>query len=890
MSIFLYAMYRVALVVVVVVATALSSGSAISLYDLKTQCVVSRFKDPQCDPTLVMDRVESVVSKGFSFRSGAQIRLYTQALVLLNNLNYYKPYKTDRFVSMMAQESMRLAQITFNVTSEMQRQGAELFRWTVDSLSRYHSFDTNTFMRTFPLFVDFFNTFVLWDNMNMYIFGSIAFQYQHMRQRFEARYDYTATEIIDTAMLQATRIALSHPMYWVPRDMIRETVYVVYVSKLRETERRRFAGLYTVLTATEVMAPLFNHTIGNVTYSVHQSRALDEKLVPAMKKEIDDVYDRFVKFHAELNMTDYRPVPSRVDVFVHESKAQYSRYGPLWSVPTNNGGYTRIDPATMRIQMHVYHQRGTELPLNFGHEIHHTLVYATDDMDSVPLWYAEGTANAYGNRDCFQDDHAFLKQHTKTRLTDIVTADYGSNLLYPMGHVLARFLHSKERELLKRMIESRNYTLDAVALQKRFERFAMDRVEFCNYYEKTTTYKLVENTVQAQYRAELEVGAVFALICSRYIVIEFEDCFFVMTPQRLIKTTRYKTGIDVEYELANNFDTVSQYDYEWFKRGAIKHTLLRTIDALSNGTHESAEVIFDKYLMPREIYEYRSRVFCSGGGDGLRHLIEYTTRTKEFKAIPLFANGADFKRAIGGMLKTIRSCEHLVKPLTVLFDLHDVRLRAITNNISRYEPIVYWADDPGQLRIELDGERNTLMHWAALQDASMYEFSVRKFGESSSYNAKGLTPGMLYAYRLEYQRLFGYVSPYCFSYRLPSTMKPAPTTTVAPPASATDFRLIINNSTTGSTASTGGTSSTAASTGETSSTTGFVTVVVTSKPSAGQSNKFSFSNIIIYLCIIGVLLLCLFGSIISLVVLAYNKRNNNNNGPKGNYNYIRTIQ
>nr|QHN73966.1 hypothetical protein [Spodoptera litura nucleopolyhedrovirus] len=897
--------------VVVVVAVVVSAVAAVtiaenvdSIHRFKNACVQAKFKSAECRPDVVYKRVRNVADAGFDFRRVDHIKLYTQTLVLLNNLNYYSPYKTDVFIGMMASNCRSLSYLVATnstLSLDVQRESSELFRWTSDSLVRYHSFDPDVFLRTFVDFQNFYNTFVLWNNHDTYILGILLLHYQRLRGRFATTTTMPnektlVVDRIDVAAAQIIRIAIEHPLFMVDSKFIKETAYVVYVSKMdTSTPPALFDGLYSNVTKMEVMVDLFNVTVadGNLTYNVRHSRNVAGAGVDLMKNEIKAVYGRFIKAYSFLG--EYGPNGRKhVDVFVHATKEQYKRYGPMWSIPTNNGGYTFMDRSTGRIQMHVYYDERAVLPRNFGHETFHTIMYAIDDdeIESMPDWYVEGAANAYGHEDCFDEDQTFMKQNVRSvKIREIVEATYDSDILYPMGHALVRFLRDQRRSTLKRMIESRDYKIsvrDAIEMQTRFEHFVLDRVEFCDYKirqrHELINRERMEN-VQRRYLDELRSGGDMSVfddtVCPDYVLVEFDDCFFLLTPKGLIKVLRphYNSPmIDVDDELIryrsdNRSYSVSRYDFDWFKKGAIKYGFKIAVSTANvTDSIESIDTIVAKYLMSDMIYDYRAISVTCRYGNGSDALIRYASKTKEYATIVTAVskgNGGDsgggggggvkdFEMIVNNLFETLKACRIMLMPVVVSrLDVNTTVYR-IAKNISAGARISYWADDESELVTPIDKQGDTLMHWAALHDTILYEYSVNWFGESKVARVKngdGHTASELHERRVAYNDRFGLRigGRYCFTF--------LPTNNISTKVSYTKNYTTTTTTTTTTDNYNSISRSSISSISSTTTTTFNITL---------KDNEIKhFHKTFIFLYIIGTLLLLLFSFTIGLCLIMY---------------------
>ncbi|AXU41566.1 ORF120 [Alphabaculovirus altermyunipunctae] len=885
-----------------------------TLSDLKNYCINDRFRDGYvCEQSIVFDRSMAALRNFTDFKQPAQIRLYVTSLVLLNNLNFYKPFKTAEFIESMVDKCASLALIDHNVTDAMQNEGGELFRWTADSYYRYHSQNSTIFLNQFDKIVDFFNTFVLWSNTDIYIFSTILNQYQRLRTQFVRSHDERVVNRINEAAVQTVRLALEYPLYFVPHDAIKENVFISYVNKMPNATEP-FRGMYTILYMDRLMVSVVNYTCGNMTFKIRQSWNMKENYSSNYMESIDAVVGNFRSFYDGLKLFAYAPVPSIVDVFVHKDKSFYIRYAPLWSVPTNNGGYTSMDYLSKHIHVHVFFDdRDRKLPRNFGHEIHHSVLYATDNVDAMPDWFVEGSANAFGNLDCFEEDHAQFKAHVNCTIRSVVEADYASDLLYPMGHALVRFLGEQRSDLLRKMVVSKNYTFPITDdMQQDFTRYIEDRITFCNYMKRNVSPKPQEST-QQKYVNELRTNAlmVFKPPCSNYIDVQFNDCHFVLTAKRLIKISRdpRNSAVNVDDEIRFNYNTISQFDYDWFISGAMYNVLVDAIVRRAGAFNEPATVLVKKYLMPNLNYDYEANVTCDNERfDAISNLKNFVLSLDLEKKLPVLKrfqyrrpppkNSDLLSKVLSNLSTKLEVCEYLIKPIVVrLNDRHlndlDATFFEITGNISKRLPVTRWVLNPDHLNVPIDSASNTLLHWAALYDTSLYEYSVDSIlGKSNRHekiNYYGLTPSALSKYRALYSQRFGSQSHYCFSYLHPAERSQITTSASIPISVLTDANVVrvennFNNDDK-AIASTGSANHHATTTCPNCATIIEKRVIVcASNESDGEGNEKKSSvidaNIIIYLCIIITLfffIICIIIVIISIILCTINSGKQNKN-------------
>ncbi|UOQ18898.1 peptidase MA superfamily [Olene mendosa nucleopolyhedrovirus] len=763
----------------VVVALFVASATAYTAEELTALtdevCVPTRFLDAACHNATLLGAFEAAQ---FDFRRGADVKRYAVWLRLVNNLEYYASAgDRPRLMETLARRSKLVASINTNVTAEMRADADEMFRWTIDTWSRYHDRRFDAFVATFAAFRDFMNSFVLWcDSDAAYFLRAALYGYRAARKSFVLD---AQRALVDEAAAQTAALAFQYPLLRLDPELARRLVYIHYVIELKPPQRAAFGGLYRAVDKNSTMTRTDSFRAGRFTIALHHGTANDS-LVAAMRDEAQFVFKNFMQYFSSLrvNVTDY---PTTIDVFVHADKPTYTLTGPLWAIRTDNGGFTHISSQTKRITSHVYFETDAELPRNFGHELHHAFLFAVTEVSGMPAWYVEGAANRYGNRPCYRFDHDSLESYAHVTVRQILAADYADDYLYGMGSALVAFLHEQRPKSLKRMIETNNYTISPDArFEADFELFRINKIYECRRAYSASGARADDGSgVQEQYLQYAD-SQTFAE-CRNYIEFDFRDVVFLMTPAALIKVNKRHAleRINAQREIAKYHlapAPLSRQDFEWFLEGA----LTRALEYMGD-THHSLKV-------DRSSYDYESKATCLHGDENKPRaaVVRFASRTPQWQNFYLFTNKTEreARYALANYLALRAQCSVYLNPPT---SLKPEFARALFDD-GRAE----FTD--AQIVQAVDLRRNSILHLAALHNARLFETlaSRSRSAARSLKNLDNMTPRELRAYADNYRARFRTTPPsrLCFAYietepspTISPTTSPEPSPTTSPTTS-----------------------------------------------------------------------------------------------------------
>ncbi|AHH82710.1 ORF-121 [Buzura suppressaria nucleopolyhedrovirus] len=711
-------------------------------------CVPNRFNDmAKCGGVSIMEGFEK---QTFDFRRIDDIETYGAWLRLLNNLQYFRPSNARRMLKLIADKNCEWTMANGGrgksaITADMQMKASEVFRWTADTWMRFHvKNDYDAFEETLASFVNFFNTVPIWAGADfVYFFKVIMSAYEHVRKTYLLH-----TMHIDRIAKETIEMILEYPLMTSSPDEVKRLFYMYYVSKLPKlADYIFFKGLYITVEKRLIMPYNNSFTVGKFNYIVFHN-VLDEKKINAMRVETDYVYETVTKFFEHTNVV-YNYNTTDVDVFVHENKRMYELTGPMWSIQTNNGGYTHISHDNGRIESHVYYE-GDLLPRNYGHELVHTLMYVLKAVRRSPLWFSEGIANRLGNRACYGYDHDSLKRYRNATIEQIIQSHYGDYLLYGMGSALVAFWYETRPVHLGEMIRRHNFTF-AVDAQMRndFTIFKTNKLIECD--SAANKKIVVVNMVQEQYRKAIQnvdFGA-----CKNYIKFMFNDVIFYMTPTRLIKANIDKNSPIVDQkEIKFNTERISQFDYDWFLKGVLKQTLISFGDTTN-------------VLKIDSTYSYESRISCQdGGADPTNAIIQFGHQSGIWNTVAFMERKSidEGRMFVGKYMRNIKMCDTFINPP---IDNRNIS-RRLTNLARRIDKLKMIRIEENEKTIRVDARGNTIFHLMALHNHRLYR--VNEQGNNiyikRLVNYDGMSPQDLYEYSSAFRQKFGRAhNKYCWS-------------------------------------------------------------------------------------------------------------------------------
>nr|WIV85188.1 ORF132 [Helicoverpa SNPV AC53]WIV85606.1 ORF132 [Helicoverpa SNPV AC53]WIV86443.1 ORF132 [Helicoverpa SNPV AC53] len=756
-------------------------------------CYATKFNATVCDKATVMYEFDKQIRYGFNYRDVADLDRFTKLIKLVVNLQYYHEYRTHEFIENIIKQCDKIADIRVNITGDMQKRSDKMFRWIAEAWNLYHPRDRKTFLDKFVSIRNFFNTFVLWDSKHEYLFGLIVNSYASLRAKFAIRNSDIVNEI-DEAAFDIAHLAVNYPAHRIDVLNLKKFFYVHYLTKRTNPSLISFENLFVVVNRTNALPVLTVWQIEQFKFNVHHN-VINETIISNMAREVAYVHQTFMAFFDKLNI-DYSATPSTsIDVYVHPDRYTYEREGELWKISTNNGGYTHINPDTVRIEAHVYFDRHhTELPLNFGHEIHHALMYAVDDTDTMPDWYVEGSADRYGNQLCYERDHDFIKSHLNVRIEQIVTAEHGSDMLYAMGYALTGFLSDHRSELLANMIRSSNYTFDVdETMNDEFSLYLQNLVDYCDYVIRQRNDKIIKFSTEQEYQGILESSNATSNLfgkCGNFIQFDYKDCAFILTPSRCIRKSKssYTSSIDALHEIQHNKESVSTYDFEWFQKSLVKFAIIHMLRIICGETGQNTidfNEIYIKYL-PYTEYDFDVDLTCANGSDVLsydttRALIEFVMQTRMWKQIPVLGR-LTFEQVLDHfrfLLLVLEECDEFVPPVVPLPNLETTLKHYARNLTSNVTP-----SQEQLVSVRIDMRNNTILHLLAMYRPVVYYNVYRRLYTNvveMLLNSDNETPQMIYHKNRQYYRKFNklphqYCTATSTNYINVQTYKPEKTT------------------------------------------------------------------------------------------------------------------
>ncbi|AGR56882.1 peptidase MA superfamily [Hemileuca sp. nucleopolyhedrovirus] len=745
-------------------------------------CTPKRFKSPLCDARILLYKFKI---QTFNFKKENDIEKFGAWLRLLNNMYYYRSpsastsftYNNIELMDVLSDRCLEWVIVNAGITSEMKRKSYEVFRWISDTWVRFHVKNNYAvFKNTLFSFVNFFNTFMIWTNLDdIYLFKTVMYAYKNVRQSYPLQ-----PRLIDEGALQSVRLALDYPLSMlIPKD-VRQLFYILYVVYIEEKKEKTstesnkdmiasdliltktsklFEGVYERVDKERIMPSLKQFIVGPFVYRLYHN-VKDALKVEAMINETNFVYDNVVQFYKRTNVS-FNYHYTNMTVYVHENKKMYETLGPLWVIDTDNGGFTHFNRKSNTIESHVYYENDDDtLPLNYGHEIQHTVMYSLDAIRNVPLWFIEGVANRIGNRKCYRRDHINLKRHINSSIETILAATYGSEILYSMGSVLVAFFYETKPFLLGTMLRSRNFrfTIDKQT-NLEFDHFKFNKIHECEKFinENDNGRGEVSDLIQQRYLNTIR-GIDFK--CRNFIKFDFDNVVFVMTRFKLIKINKkyshYK--VNTQKEIKYNNEPISNFDYNWFLKGILKKTLYHFGDKFNVFEVDS-------------IYTYNSNVYCGTDETITKDvfvfdaLAEFGWRSGIWDVVSYLRNknlheGRSF---IQNHLNNLKTCQLFLNPPNIYGSegaFNNNHLEQCVLNVDRLTRMDTLNDTEKNTIIDVRG--NTIIHLIAMFNHKLYKSNA--YADNVA-NYDGLKPSDIFYYSVNFETYFKRtIHKYCYAF------------------------------------------------------------------------------------------------------------------------------
>nr|WUR10854.1 hypothetical protein Caab_145 [Calliteara abietis nucleopolyhedrovirus] len=738
-------------------------------------CVPNKFVNNNlCNGSVLLKTFQR---QSFNFKKEADVHLYGCWLRLLNNLQFYKPQQQAKLLNLMAINNRKWATINTNgMEAALQARAAEVFRWTADTWTLCHKqVERDVFAETYSSFVNFFHTYLLWNTADeLYLFKTVLYAYRNVRNYWPE---------VDAVAKQAVRLALDYPLSLISSDVAKKTFYVLYVNQiapLNDNLTAFFQDCFVEINKESLMPYSFVVDAGAFSFTIHHATR-DAAKIDAMRDETKFVinntkmlFDRLKLSFAVLPPQSSTDLMKTIEIFVYKDKKTYSAMGPLWHIDTNNGGYTHINYRTDTIESHVYYENEEILPRNFGHELQHSIMYKHNKVyDSLPLWLVEGLANLIGNRPCHLYDYESMQTHLNCTVKHIVynAVSYYNNadLVYGMGSALVAFLYEQRPQQLKNMLERTNYILNIDAnMENDFAVFKHNKIFECQHKIRVAGTDYDGNSTPAAItrRSYLKAVELFKFAecgCKNYVQFNFEDVIFVMTPFKLIKVNKRNVNetINTQKEIRFNNKPIGIFDYNWFLKGVLKHTLRYFGDSLDR-------------LRVDNHYLYNSQIVC-GGLVGYKPVVSKISLDSE---IALFSwrsgvwdsveylenkNYIQGKTFVQNYIQNWDSCRNFVAPVPLFSKLY--RTLIIKANV--VETLDRLFLEPFEQLVVLDARGNTIVHLLAMFNHALYKQLLETTAIADQWrpNYDAHTPQDLYKWSIKYVNFYKKMpNRHCFTF------------------------------------------------------------------------------------------------------------------------------
>ncbi|BAC67370.1 hypothetical protein AhnVgp119 [Adoxophyes honmai nucleopolyhedrovirus] len=735
---------------------------------LLEKCMRTKFQnDTQCEGQFLLD---AFGCKIFDFNTNAALQSYATWLILMNNLQYYSPWNGTMLFESMARYSRQITKVSQkNLNRQMRQTSFEIYRHTADMLIKFHT--KEILDKTFDAFYTLFNMFPIWSMAgNEYHFNIILQAYSELRYNFERK--------IDEAALDLITIALNYPLLLLDEKALKTSMYIYYVEKIPKRNHYFFSNLYYKIEKNQILPKIYKFRTENFTFEIRHNNIGRARLV-ALKNETDYVLANVNKFYKKLKIQPQFH-QNFIRGFVYDHKKMYSQFGTLWDISTNNGGYTHMLP-NKRIEFHVYFKNAYDtLPWNYGHEVHHSLLYAANLIGDMPSWYVEGSANRFGNRPCFAYDHETLQFFRNKTIEDITKADYSSMFLYGMGSVLVEFLYENYAELLRDMITFNNYTIpyDNKTLNADFDTFKFNLLGRCLNRNKNDAEKFDTKLAYKSLISDVTFAS-----CKNFIRFDFDDVIFIMTRDSLFKENINpyvnKTSQEI---IATNQSELDEYSFNWFMAGVIKLAL------------QFFTKNVDFYFINWSSYTYNVNVSCQHQNENFTTaIIEMAFNYDKLYTLTTFKSNKykDVVSIIENTDMLAATCQLYKPPINfnAPLDVKDFSRKLGTSASFALNETMY--------DLVVDIYDNTPLHLAAMSDSNLYIFmkSLQNIKNDEKRNLFNKTSLELYESTLRFNVLFKQknVNKFCYTF-IPPFERVNQTVLLVKPAVLKNQTVLTNNS------------------------------------------------------------------------------------------------
>ncbi|CCU55863.1 unknown similar to AMEV003 [Choristoneura biennis entomopoxvirus] len=544
-----------------------------NLQNVIHNCVINHFNSKSCNNTQIYNKYINKLDLHYDYNNKDDLNKITNIINLFNNLEHYNSYKSEEFISHMMYQVKNLNNFNKIVKKENILYFNNLIKQLIYCYIKYNKLPINAESKNLLYMQELFNNFPIWFVNNDRIIILIIYFYKHIRN-IDNTHDFKNN--IDNSTLQIIKIAIDNPNYIISEKELKELFYIEYVSNITQYEHYKFDNYYTILKKEDILPNIKNYSINNFNITFMYDKLSLENMEYILN-ETRYVYDNFIKFHNHLNLSI---AFNNNEIYYHifNDKHDYNKYGKLYNIETTNGGYTtNINNKT---QSFIYIKE--YYPYNFGHELYHALMFSVYYID-FPVWFKEGAANAYGNRECYENDYMYIK-NTNFTIIDTLNSHYGSDDPYFMGSSLIRFLYDTNPSIIKNILTYKfNKDWVNANIEKRFVDWKNKNIIYCNRsYIKNEIIDEDLSKIKNKYIKSISKYNIFDDFCDGNIIIEYYDegeITFILTRNNIYKLSdtndnkyifNYNNKTFVK-DINAKVPTVTEYDYNWFRYGLIKH-------------------------------------------------------------------------------------------------------------------------------------------------------------------------------------------------------------------------------------------------------------------------------------------------------------------------------
>nr|AIW01440.1 hypothetical protein [Spodoptera frugiperda multiple nucleopolyhedrovirus] len=724
----------------------------------------------------------------FNFTRVTGLRRFIDWITLIQDYLRHK-IPSEPMIFTVVKHLKNFVIVNENISYDMQILGDRLYEIGTE-IGYYYVETILRFKDSWATFQHFYNNFVIWSPTKL---DAILKMYAAMR-KYRKFSKYYKTEI-DDATIRVINVALQYPLNKMSKQHVKQAAYVHYVSKLQDYERKKFDTLYETVEITEFPQTTTIYS-GIVKITLHHN-IQDLNVLNKMQEQSKIVYDNFKRFYNFLNVSFIHEM-FNVDMYVYANRSEYNRMGLLITPSIKNGGITlfRNNKPTAA----VYFVKEDIVPHAFNHELFHCLMYTTNRMVNMKnikesRWFIEGTANRFGYEQCYWRNYFNMRNYQHKTIDDIVRSNYNDDMLYPMGSALVSFLFEKHPQLLRNAILTDNYSIPTNdALEHEFKIFKLNKYEECIYLDRKNQLR-VKDMVQNNYLKMISNVAFEK--CHNVITVRFDDCMFVLTPQRLYIENNIKNDSIVYPQriIKLNRYEVTSLDLDFLQKGLIKFIVsLMLID------RSDPMRIVDKYFNIDNNYSYKSNVSCRNEEVMSQMLMNMPVRKETILA--LAATNYELKQTVQKYEKIALACQTFIPPAAV----------NVTGSLRSYVEHLPNLQEQHIAAIHLtkpvDALNNTIIHLAAMFNKNLFLRFYRLYNNHTRglLNAFNETPIWLFDNTQKYIRQFRHEPyRYCLTKVMPRSSLNNATTYqqyIFTPATTTTTTTVPSSTTTTTTTTT----------------------------------------------------------------------------------------